>query len=413
MLEDSRLAASDKDKHLSSRGTPMTGTLALAAVLGLPCDPWLREQAEMEQSVEIHTHELRAHVYRLASPEFKGRRGPGAARASKLIADAFERLKLKPLFKESYYQSIPSLVPDKETGKEGFIGRNVGAFLPGSDPALKDEWILLSAHLDHVGIKDDKLYPGADDNATGVAMLLEVAEYFALRKEQPRRTIAFVAFDQEEAGLLGSTHFCVEPPRPLGNLQAFLTADMLGRSMANVMDEYVFVLGSESAPQLRKLVEDIKPEKGLKIGRLSAELIGTRSDYGPFRDRKIPFLFFSTGQHPDYHQPTDRPDRIDYEKLRRNAVLIRDVTLRLADADEPPKWDARPNLLDVEEIKTIHVLVRRVLDKPELFPLTEKKRELVEGVATRLETIIKRGEVKPADRTWLLWNARLLLVSVF
>jgi hypothetical protein len=390
----------------------MTGALALAAALSLPSDPWLA-LAEAELSVEIHTHELRAHVYRLASEEFKGRRGPGAARASRHIADAFERLKLKPLFKDTYFQPIPSLVPDKETGKEGFVGRNVGAFIPGSDPALKDEWILLSAHFDHVGVRDDKLYPGADDNATGVAMLLEVAEYFALRKEKPRRTIAFVAFDQEEVGLLGSTHFCVDPPRPIRDLKAFLTADMLGRSMANVMDEYVFVLGSESSPQLRKLVEAVKPEEGLKVGRLTAELIGTRSDYGPFRDRKVPFLFFSTGQHPDYHRPSDTADRIDYEKLRRNAILIRDVTRKLADADEAPKWDAKPDVLDIEEIKTVHVLVRRVLDHKEQFPLPDKKRELVEGVASRLEAIIKRDKVTSEDRTWLLWNARLLLATVF
>ena len=390
----------------------MTGALALAAALSLPSDPWLA-LAEAELSVEIHTHELRAHVYRLASPEFKGRRGPGAARASKHIADAFERLKLQPLFKDSYFQPIPSLVPDKETGKEGFVGRNVGAFIAGSDPALKDEWILLSAHFDHVGVRDDKLYPGADDNATGVAMLLEVAEYFALRKEKPRRTIAFVAFDQEEVGLLGSTHFCVDPPRPIRDLKAFLTADMLGRSMANVMDEYVFVLGSESSPQLRKLVEAVKPEEGLKVGRLTAELIGTRSDYGPFRDRKVPFLFFSTGQHPDYHKPTDTANRIDYEKLRRNAILIRDVTQQLADADEAPKWDAKPDVLDIDEIKTVHALVRRVLDRKEQFPLPDKKRELVEGVATRLEAIIKRDKVTAEDRTWLLWNARLLLATVF
>ena len=390
----------------------MTGALALAAALSLPADPWLA-LAEAELSVEIHTHELRAHVYRLASPEFKGRRGPGAARASKHIADAFERLKLQPLFKDSYFQPIPSLVPDKETGKEGFVGRNVGAFIAGSDPALKDEWILLSAHFDHVGVRDDKLYPGADDNATGVAMLLEVAEYFALRKEKPRRTIAFVAFDQEEVGLLGSTHFCVDPPRPIRDLKAFLTADMLGRSMANVMDEYVFVLGSESSPQLRKLVEAVKPEEGLKVGRLTAELIGTRSDYGPFRDRKVPFLFFSTGQHPDYHKPTDTANRIDYEKLRRNAILIRDVTQQLADADEAPKWDAKPDVLDIDEIKTVHALVRRVLDRKEQFPLPDKKRELVEGVATRLEAIIKRDKVTAEDRTWLLWNARLLLATVF
>ena len=101
------------------------------------------------------------------------------------------------------------------------------------------------------------------------------------------------------------------------------------------------------------------------------------------------------------------PNRIDYEKLRRNAVLIRDVTRQLADTHDPPKWDPKPNLLDVEEIKTVQELVHRVLKHPEKFPLSAKKRELVEGVALRLDTIVKRGEVKPEDRTWLLWNTRV------
>jgi len=113
-------------------------------------------------------------------------------------------------------------------------------------------------------------------------MLLEVAERFALQKEKPRRTIVFVAFDQEETGLIGSRHFASHPPRDLKKLKAFMTADMLGRSMANLMDEYVFALGSESSPRLRKLVEEVPTEKGLKVGRVGADLIGTRSDYGPF-----------------------------------------------------------------------------------------------------------------------------------
>ena len=372
----------------------------------------LTSAAETELSADIHLEELRAHVYRLASPEFLGRRGPGAARTSRHLADAFQRLGLKPAIGDSYFQPIPALLTEG-TSKASTIGRNVGAILPGSDPKLKDEWILLSAHFAHLGQKGKVLFPGADDNATGVAMLLEVAEYFALSKEKPRRTIAFISFDQEETGLRGSTYFAAHSPLPFRHLKAFLTADMLGRSMANVMDEYVFVLGSESSPQLRKLVEAVKPEEGLKVGRLTAELIGTRSDYGPFRDRKVPFLFFSTGQHPDYHKPTDTANRIDYEKLRRNAILIRDVTQQLADADEAPKWDAKPDVLDIDEIKTVHALVRRVLDRKEQFPLPDKKRELVEGVATRLEAIIKRDKVTAEDRTWLLWNARLLLATVF
>src|SRR5439155_76541 len=183
-----------------------------------------------------------------------------------------------------------------------------------------------------------QLHPGSDDNGSGVAMLLEVAKRIALQEDQPRRTILFVAFDQEEAGLQGSTHFATHPPRDIEKLKAFLTADMLGRSMANVMDEYVFALGSETSPHLRKLVEAVKPPDGLKIGRLGADLVGTRSDYGPFRDRQVPFLFFSTGTHPDYHRPTDLPDRLDYAKLAKISRWIHALTERLAD-DAAPSWE--------------------------------------------------------------------------
>ncbi|HTU92304.1 MAG TPA: M20/M25/M40 family metallo-hydrolase [Gemmataceae bacterium] len=372
----------------------------------------LSSAAEMELSPGIHMLELRAHVYRLASAEFLGRRGPGAARTARHLADAFQRLGLKPAFGDSYYQDIPSLLSEGG-GKTGIVGRNVGALLPGSDPKLKDEWILVSAHFDHLGKQGKVLYPGADDNATGVAMLLEVAEYFALSKDKPRRTLAFISFDQEETGLRGSMHFAAHSPLPFRRLKAFLTADMLGRSMANVMDEYVFVLGSEHSTHLRQLIVKTPAPKGLTIGRLGADLIGTRSDYGPFRDRSVPFLFFSTGQHPDYHSPSDLPDRIDYRKLQRISWYIRDVTKRLANDDAAPSWNDKPLPPDLEEIRTVAVLVNRVLKRPDLYPLPEKKRQLVQGVQKRLSAILDKGKVADEDRSWLMWNARLLLISVF
>jgi hypothetical protein len=390
----------------------MAGSGAFAASFWLAYSAAFFGAAENELSPEIHAYELRAHVYRLASPEFLGRSGPGAARASRHLADAFRRLRLKPAFGDSYYQPIPDLLTEG-TSKASTIGRNVGAILRGSDPKLKDEWILLSAHYDHLGKRGDVLYPGADDNASGVAMLLEVAEYFALSKDKPRRTIAFISFDQEETGLRGSTYFAAHPPMPLRKLKTFLTADMLGRSMANVMDEYVFVLGSEHSTRLRQLVEKTKPPRGLTIGRLDAALVGTRSDYGPFRDRHVPFLFFSTGQHPDYHAPTDLPQRIDYPKLQRCSEYVRDLTRRLADDKESPSWkdDALP--VDLEEIRTVAVLLERVLTRPDRYPLAEKKREAVRGVHKRLNEILDKGKVAAADRAFLLWNARILLLSVF
>jgi hypothetical protein len=364
--------------------------------------------AEAELSVDIGVHELKAHVYRLASPEFMGRKGPGAARTARHLAEMFQRLKLLPAFGNSYFQPIPSLLGDEKD--HGFLGRNVAAVLPGSDP--DGQWILLSAHFDHLGVKNGVLYPGADDNASGVAMLLEVAERLALQGQKPKRTIVFVAFDQEETGLLGSRHFAMHPPRELQKLKTFMTADMLGRSMGNVMDEYVFTLGSESAGRLRQLVTEVRPPAGLAIGRLGADIVGTRSDYGPFRDRRIPFLFFSTGQHRDYHQPSDLPERIDYVRLRRIALWISDLTWRLANDPVAPVWteQAAP---DPNEVHTILTLVSRVLARPRAFPLTEQQQALLFSVQQRLTGIIERGQITPAERNWLLWATRGLLISVF
>jgi hypothetical protein len=385
----------------------------LALALSLANDPFPFARDEAELSVGIGVHELKAHVYRLASPEFLGRRGAGAARASRHLAAAFARLKLQPAFDGSYFQPIPWLLDGAAGAGPSFVGRNVGAVLPGTDPTLKDEWIVLSAHYDHLGVIRGKLYPGADDNASGVAALLEVAERFALQPEKPRRSVMFVAFDQEEEGLLGSTHFAAHPPRDIKKLKAFLTADMLGRSMANLMHEYVFVLGSETSPQLRRLLEEVKPEAGLTVGRVGADLIGTRSDYGPFRDRRIPFLFFSTGPHPDYHQPTDLPDRIDYVKLRKIALYVSALTWRLANDAGAPAWDEKGLPPDLDEVRTVWLLVSRVLQNPAVYPLADKERELVRGVQAKLQEIVERGQVTVGERTWLFWTARLLMATVF
>jgi hypothetical protein len=393
---------------VAAPGVVVVLSLALRSAL----DPFPYAAAEAELSAEIKVEEVRAHVYRLASPEFLGRAGPGAARAARHIRDAFRRLELQPAFGDSYFQQIPAPAAEGGRRKAGFVGRNVAAVLPGTDPKLKDEWIVLSAHFDHLGKRDGVLYPGADDNASGVAMLLEVAERFALQKERPRRTVVFVAFDQEEAGLLGSKHFAAHPPRDLKKLKVFLTADMLGRSMANLMDEYVFALGSESSPRLRKVLEEVAPEKGLTVGRVGADLIGTRSDYGPFRDRRIPFLFFSTGQHPDYHKPTDLPDRIDYVRLAQISRWIADLTWRLANDAEAPVWK-EGGAPDLDEVRTVRTLLTRVLENPKSFPLTERQRALVGGAERRLAAILRRGEFTRGERTWLVVTARLLLSAVF
>ena len=127
----------------------------------------------------------------------------------------------------------------------------------------------------------------------------------------------------------------------------------------------------------------------------------------------MPFLFFSTGQHPDYHSPSDLPERVDYNKLQRISVYIRDLMKRLANDDAAPSWNEKALPPDLEEIRTVAVLVNRVLRRQDVYPLPEKKREMVRSVQQRLSKIIEKGKVAAADRSWLLWNARLLLITVF
>src|SRR5262249_53348428 len=148
--------------------------------------------------------------------------------------------------------------------------------------------------------------------------------------------------------------------------------------------------GSESAPRLRQLVQEVKPGGGLTVGRMSADLVGTRSDYGPFRDRRVPFLFFSTGQHPDYHRTSDLPEKLDYQKLRHISLWISDLTFRLADDAEAPTWAEVPARLDMDEVRTLQTLLARVLDK-KIYPLTESQRDTVKSVRERLDAIEKRG----------------------
>src|SRR5262249_43778482 len=144
---------------------------------------------------------LRGHVVRLASDEFQGRRGDGGRKAADYLVDRFRDLRLEPAFGGSYTQPIPH-----HQGAPA-LGRSTGAMLRGSDPKLRDEWLIVAAHFDHLGVRGGKVFPGADDNASGVAMMLELARSFAGDTQAPRRSLMFVGFDLEEIGLFGSRYF--------------------------------------------------------------------------------------------------------------------------------------------------------------------------------------------------------------
>lgn len=390
---------------------------ALVLLAGAVCTPLAAESPVIPGRLErgfqglITAEHVKPHIYFLAGDSLGGRPGGSADQAAQYIRDHFQSHGLAPLFDGSYFQTVPGLQGEGRTAVP--MGKNVGALLPGSDPELRDELIVISAHYDHLGTRNGVMYPGADDNASGVSMLLEVAQRLATSKERPRRSIAFVGFDLEERMLWGSRWFAAHPPRPIEQIKFFLTADMIGRSLGNLALPTVFAMGSEHAPQVRAALDQIGQPDGLEVARLGIDLIGSipRSDYGPFRERKIPFLFLSTGEHPDYHSPRDTAEAVDLEKVARVSSLVLRLTVEIANSDEAPVWtdDLTPNLDEAQALNRIATLLLQSDERQ----LGGVQRFVVSQAQTQTQAILERGEMKAEERIWLIRLSQAMLLSVF
>jgi hypothetical protein len=188
--------------------------------------------------------------------------------------------------------------------------RNVAAFLEGSDPILRDEWILVGAHHDHLGFfpgQGDTIFNGADDNASGVAGVLALARILTERDTAPSRSIVFATFSAEERGLLGSREMAAGQI-PTDRIVLMVNLDMIGRNP----ELPVQIMGS--SPDLQELVQEANQTVEL-VYRYTSSPEAAVSDYDPFYQRGIPFLFFFTGIHPDYHGTEDHADKLDYPRL--------------------------------------------------------------------------------------------------
>lgn len=360
----------------------------------------------------IKSADVEPHIRFLAGSELNGRSGADALKAAKYIQEHYKSVGVKPLFGDSYIQPIPGRTDD--SGKTENAGQNVGGWIPGSDPSVADEFIIVSAHYDHLGVRNGVTYPGADDNASGVSMVLELARQIASAPVKPRRSIAFVNFDLEEKMLWGSRWFASHSPIPIEKVRLFITADMIGRSLGNLPLPMVFVMGAEHGGELKKSLDGVQIPNGLEVARLGVDLIGVRSDYGPFLHREIPFLFFSTGEHPDYHSPRDTPQRIDYEKVARISTLIHRVTWMAGNSTKPPTWNSVAPL-DLDEATGLQRVTQLMLkaEADDKYKLSDLQRMLVTHVNSRSALILERGRMTEADRTWLTRSAKLLLLSVF
>ncbi|HEU4682648.1 MAG TPA: M28 family peptidase [Gemmatimonadales bacterium] len=220
---------------------------------------------------------------------------------------------------------------------------NVVGILEGSDPILKREYLVYSAHIDHIGIspgQPDSINNGADDNASGAAGLLELVEAFSSPETRPRRSIIFLAPSGEEDGLLGSAHFTDHPTVPLDKMVANLNMDLIGRNWR----DSVIAVGLEQSDlgQTLQRVVQAHPELDMTPieDRWPEERIFYRSDHYNFARKGVPILFFTSGTHADYHRPSDEPGRIDGEKEARLLRLIFHLGAAVANAQERPRWTA-------------------------------------------------------------------------
>jgi len=238
--------------------------------------------------------------------------------------------------------------------------RNVLGLLEGSDPKLKDEWVLVTAHFDHDGVNGTQILNGADDNGSGTVALMEIADAYAMAAQQgqrPKRSILFCAWNSEERGLLGAWAYTEQPPAPLTNIAGVLNMDMIGRNeevevgggprfnglevqTAESNANAVNMMGFARAPELAAIVDAANGGIGLEIKKRYDNNISNlvrRSDQWPFLQRGVPALGFMTGLHPDYHTQYDRPEKINYVKMEKIARLIYQASWNLANAAARPK----------------------------------------------------------------------------
>ncbi|MCP3977867.1 MAG: M20/M25/M40 family metallo-hydrolase [bacterium] len=221
-------------------------------------------------------------------------------------------------------------------GSETVRARNVAGFVAGSDPALTHEWLVVGGHHDHVGGfpgEGDTVFNGADDNASGVSAVLELARAFASAGERPRRSILFVTFSAEERGLLGSRALVEQALVPVEQIVFMLNLDMIGRNPERAVEVY----GDGYVRELREIVDAANEPLGIPLQFNGSGYAGN-SDHDAFFDSDVPFTFFFTGTHEDYHQLGDHPEKLDFSRMQSIARLAHGVIDRVANADRAPTF---------------------------------------------------------------------------
>lgn len=298
-------------------------------------------QNPADYAASITSEELKTHLYTYASDEFAGRETgtEGEQKAIHFLKNYYETIGVTGGNTDNTYFQAMELTTRRGNNLDG---TNVLAYIPGSDK--KEEVLVITSHLDHIGVEPDgQINNGADDDGSGTVAMMEIAEAFqqAVEKgEGPRRSILFLHVSGEEKGLLGSKYYTDNPVYPLENTVTNLNIDMIGRVDSLHLDQpdYMYLIGSDILSDDLHEVSEVANQHYVNLnidyryndpttlvwerGRYRENNYYYRSDHYHFIKNNIPAIFYFNGTHPDYHAPTDTPDKIDYELLEKRTKLI-------------------------------------------------------------------------------------------
>lgn len=304
----------------------------------------------------ITARELSIHLFQFASGEFNGRKvgEDGEVKAAHFLKYYYQKEGiLSPFGNDNYFQSIPSeyLSPKNKTSN------NLLAFIKGT--TKPDEVIVISAHLDHLGRDENgAIYYGADDDGSGTVALLEMAQAFNKAKKEghgPKRSILFLHFTAEELGKRGSEYYASHPVLPLENTLVNLNIDMIGRvdDLHKKNNNYIYLIGSDRLSKELHFISEKVNARFYNIDldyRYNAEQdhnrYYTRSDHYNFANKDIPVIFYFNGEHADYHQPSDTPDKINYQLLEKRTKLIFATAWQIANQERRLFIDKKNDLLN-------------------------------------------------------------------
>lgn len=304
----------------------------------------------------IKEDNLKKHLYIIASDDMQGRNTgeAGQKKAGNYLIEQYQKINVHyPKGAADYYQAIPASYFQKAFSPKLGDSENIWAFIEGSEKP--DEILVISAHYDHVGMKNGEVYNGADDDGSGTVALLEIAKAFQQAKKDgngPKRSILFLHVTGEEHGLHGSRYYTENPLFPLGKTIADINIDMIGRrdEAHNASNDYVYVIGSDYlSTDLFNAVENankayVNTSLDYKFNdRNDPNRFYYRSDHYNFAKNNIPSVFFFNGVHADYHQPTDEAEKIEYDALEKRTKLAFAVAWELANAKNRPVVDKSGN----------------------------------------------------------------------